>query len=162
MPYISFEPTLDLSLERLIKASPARVWEAWTEPRLLERWWLPAPLHARVDELDLRPGGGFVTSMSEDGAGWSQHTNNAYLAVEPRELLIFTNAVDASLRPAESAPVAITAHVMLREHPEGTDYKVVVRHRSEADRAKHEELGFHEGWGAVTAALAALAEGGNA
>lgn len=99
--------------------------------------------------------------MSEDGAEWSQHTNNAYLAVEPRELLIFTNAVHASLRPAEPTPVAITAHVMLGEHPEGTDYKVVVRHRSEADRAKHEELRFHEGWGAVTATLAALAEGGN-
>jgi uncharacterized protein YndB with AHSA1/START domain len=162
MPYISFDPTLDLSLERLIKASPRTVWEAWTEPRLLERWWIPAPMRARVDELDLRPGGGFVTSLSEDGDTWAPHTNNAYLAVEPGELLVFTNAVDASLRPADPAPVAITAHVLLREHPQGTDYKVVVRHRSEADRSTHEALGFHEGWGAVTAALAALAEAGNA
>ena len=41
--------------------------------------------------------------MSEDGAEWSQHTNNAYLAVEPRELLIFTNAVDADGTPATTS-----------------------------------------------------------
>ena len=44
------------------------------------------------------------------------------------------------------------------EHAEGTDYRVIVRHGSEADRDKHERLGFFDGWGSVTDALAALSE----
>lgn len=31
-------------------------------------------------------------------------------------------------------------------HPEGTDYHVVVQHRDPASRARHEELGFADGW----------------
>jgi uncharacterized protein YndB with AHSA1/START domain len=52
----------------------------------------------------------------------------------------------------------MAAEIILREHPEGTDYRVVVRHGDPADRDRHEELGFFEGWGSVTNALAALAE----
>jgi uncharacterized protein YndB with AHSA1/START domain len=32
-----------------------------------------------------------------------------------------------------------------------------VRHWSAEDRARHEEMGFHEGWGMATDQLAALA-----
>jgi uncharacterized protein YndB with AHSA1/START domain len=31
-------------------------------------------------------------------------------------------------------------------------------HKDGADRARHEELGFYDGWGTVTAQLAALVE----
>ncbi|MFD4367533.1 hypothetical protein [Rhodococcus sp. NPDC058521] len=52
----------------------------------------------------------------------------------------------------------MTAEITLLDHPEGTDYTAVVRHADPKARALHEELGFFDGWGAVTAALAALAE----
>lgn len=52
----------------------------------------------------------------------------------------------------------MTAHIAFGEHAEGTDYRVIVRHGSEADRDKHERLGFFDGWGSVTDALAALSE----
>jgi hypothetical protein len=32
-------------------------------------------------------------------------------------------------------------------------------HKNRTDRDKHEEMGFHDGWGTVTAQLAALVEG---
>ncbi len=47
------------------------------------------------------------------------------------------------------------------DHPDGTDYRVIVRHADPAARERHEELGFFDGWGSVTAALAALAESGD-
>lgn len=61
-------PDLDLTLDRVIKAPPATVWKAWTDPVAFSRWWLPAPYRCRVERLDVRPGGGLVTSMSEDGS----------------------------------------------------------------------------------------------
>lgn len=51
----------------------------------------------------------------------------------------------------------MTAEIVLGRHPDGTDYRVVVRHGEPAVRDLHEELGFFDGWGSVTAALAALA-----
>jgi uncharacterized protein YndB with AHSA1/START domain len=152
-------PELDLTLERLIHAPRAAVWKAWTDPVLLEQWWTPAPTRTRVDVLDVRPGGGFVTSMSEDGRTFVPHTDAAFLAVDEGSRLVFTNAIDSSWRPASPAPVPMTAEITLRDHPEGTEYLVVVRHGSTADRAHHHELGFFDGWGSVTDALARLAEG---
>lgn len=154
----ALDPRLDLTMHRVIGAPPRTVWRAWTEPDLLKRWWTPAPTLARVDRLEVRAGGAFVTSMSEDGHEYLPHTDSIFMVVEPETRLVFTNAIDSEWRPAVPAPVPMTAEISLTEHADGTDYRVVVRHGDPADRDRHEELGFFEGWGAVTAALAVLAE----
>jgi len=152
-------PDLDLTLGRVIEAPRTAVWDAWTNPRSLEQWWLPAPTRCRVERLDVMPGGAFVTSMSDDSPEFVPHLDACFLAVDPGARIVFTNAVDSRWRPAAPAPVAMTAEITLHDHPDGTDYQVVVRHGDPASRARHEELGFADGWGAVTAQLAAFAEG---
>jgi uncharacterized protein YndB with AHSA1/START domain len=154
----AIDPDFDLTLQRVIRASPAAVWRAWTDAARLEQWWIPAPTVLRVDRLDVRPGGGFVTRMSDDGGDFVPHTDAVFLVVEDGRRLVFTNAVTSGWRPASPDPVAMTAEIVLDEHPDGTDYRVVVRHGSPEVRARHEELGFFEGWGSVTAALAELVE----
>jgi uncharacterized protein YndB with AHSA1/START domain len=155
----AIDPRLDLTLQRVIRAPRHTVWRAWTDPALLARWWTPAPTFSRVDRLEVRAGGGFVTRMSEDGDEFVPHTDCVFLVVEPDRRLVFTNAVDSGWRPAAPAPVLMTAEIVLGEHPDGTDYQVTVRHGDPASRDRHEQLGFFDGWGSVTAALAALAEG---
>jgi uncharacterized protein YndB with AHSA1/START domain len=152
-------PDLDLSLQRVIRAPRATVWRAWTDPSRLERWWVPAPTVARVDRLEVRPGGAFVSSMSDDGDVFVAQLDASFLVVDEHERLVFTNAIDSSWRPSNPAPVAMTAEITFGEHPEGTDYRVVVRHGDPAARARHEQLGFVDGWGSVTAQLATLVEG---
>jgi uncharacterized protein YndB with AHSA1/START domain len=152
-------PDLDLALDRVIKAPPVTVWKAWTDPAAFSRWWLPAPLRCRVERLDVRPGGGMVTSMSEDGTVFVPHADMCFLVVDEGRRLVFTNAVDSEWRPAAPAPVAMTAEITLAEHPDGTDYRILVRHGDPDSRARHEELGFEDGWGTVLAQLAGVAEG---
>lgn len=152
-------PDLDLTLERVIRAPRAVVWRAWTDPGRLAQWWLPAPYTCRVERLEVRPGGGFVTRMSEDGTTYVPHLDACFLVVDDLERIVFTNAVDSGWRPAAPQPVSITAEFTLADHPDGTGYRAVVRHADPASRARHEELGFHDGWGTVTAQLAAVAEG---
>lgn len=151
-------PELDLTLQRVIRAPRNVVWDAWTDAAKLEKWWTPAPTTSRVDRLDVRPGGAFVTRMSEDGQTYFPHTDGIFLVVEEGDRLVFTNAISSGWRPAAPAPISMTAEITLLDHPEGTDYTAVVRHADPEARALHEELGFFDGWGAVTAALAALAE----
>jgi len=152
-------PDLDLTLQRVIRAPRAVVWRAWTEPSQLEQWWVPAPAVARVDRLEARPGGAFVTRISDDGVEFGPHMDASFLVVDDRERLVFTNAVDSRWRPTRPDPIAMVAEIVLRDHPDGTDYRVVVRHGDPAARARHEELGFFDGWGAVTGQLAAFVEG---
>jgi uncharacterized protein YndB with AHSA1/START domain len=151
-------PDLDLGLQRIIRAPRATVWSAWTDPSRLEQWWIPAPSLCRVDRLDLWPGGAFVTRMSDDGVEFVPHLDACFLAVDDLEQIVFTNAIDSTWRPADPASVAMTATITLNDHPDGTDYRVVVRHGDPQERARHEKLGFAEGWGSVAGQLAALAE----
>ncbi|PJJ72137.1 uncharacterized protein YndB with AHSA1/START domain [Diaminobutyricimonas aerilata] len=151
-------PDLDLSLQRLIRAPRSTVWSAWTDAARLAQWFLPSPTIARVDRLEVRPGGALVTSMSDDGTVFVPHMDACFLVVEPGERLVFTNALDSTWRPTDPAPVPMTAEITFGEHPEGTQYGVLVRHGDPSARARHAELGFTEGWGGVTAQLARLVE----
>lgn len=163
------EPTLDLTLSRVIRAPRQTVWDAWTTPSQLERWWVPAPARARVVDLDLTPGGGFVTEIS-DGAvefgphsgphtdtHYGPHIDGCFLAVDPMERIVFTTALVTGWRPATQP--FITATITFADHPDGTEYTAFVMHKDADDAAQHRELGFYDGWGTVTRQLAELTEG---
>lgn len=152
----SAHPELDLTISRIIKAPRTAVWEAWTNPASFEQWWVPAPAVCRVLDMDLRPGGGFRTEISEDGGDFRPHMKGCFLAVDALERIVFTDALVAGWRPAESS--FVTAVITMKDHPLGTAYLATAMHRNVADRDQHERLGFHDGWGAVVGQLAELVE----
>lgn len=151
------DPDLDLTISRLIKAPRSVIWDAWTDPARFEQWWVPAPARCKVVEMDLRPGGAFVTRISEDGGPFTPHLDACFLAVDDVRRIVFTNTLVAGWRPAENP--FMTAIITLNDHPDGTDYAAHVMHRSNADRNMHEQMGFHDGWGTVIGQLARLVEG---
>ncbi|SEP47240.1 SRPBCC domain-containing protein [Amycolatopsis saalfeldensis] len=152
-------PDLDLGLDRIIRAPRKQVWNAWTEPANLAQWWIPAPMQCRVERLEVRPGGAFVTLMSDDGSTFVPHLDACFLVVDEYERIVFTNAITSDWRPASPAPVPMTAEIVLLDHPDGTDYRVTVRHGDPAARERHADLGFADGWGTTTGQLARLAQG---
>ncbi|WP_127503895.1 SRPBCC domain-containing protein [Actinoplanes solisilvae] len=149
-------PDLDLTLDRVIRAPRAAVWNAWTDPARFAQWWIPAPAVCRVDRLEARPGGGLVTRMSDDGVDFVPHVDAVFVVVDDLERIVWTNAVDSSWRPADPQPIPMTAEITFADHPDGTDYRVIVRHADPAARDLHEKLGFADGWGTVTDQLAAV------
>ncbi|MEV8371328.1 SRPBCC domain-containing protein [Kribbella sp. NPDC056861] len=151
-------PDLDLAVERVIRAPRAVVWAAWTDPAKFEKWWVPAPTLCRVEQLDVRPGGALVTRMSDDGIDFVPQLDAAFLVVDELERIVFTNAIDSSWRPSRPEPVLMTAEITFADRPDGTDYRIIVRHGDPASRALHAELGFADGWGTVTKQLASFAE----
>ena len=151
-------PDLDLTISRVIRAPRDAVWRAWTDPARLERWFVPAPAFVRVERLEPVAGGAFLTSFSEDGVVFGPHIDGAILIADEGERLVYTTGLDHELRPASEAPIAMTAVLTFDEHPDGTEFRAVVRHGSAAARAQHEEYGFADGWYAVTEQLAELVE----
>jgi uncharacterized protein YndB with AHSA1/START domain len=99
-----------------------------------------------------------VTRLSDDGVEFVSHVDAIFLVVDELERIVFTNAIDSAWRPTNPTPVPMTAEITLSDHPDGTDYRIIVRHGDPAARARHQELGFLEGWGSVTEQLAGVAE----
>lgn len=152
----SFNPELDLTVSRLIKAPRSLIWSAWTDPSRFEQWWIPEPARCKVVAMELRPGGAFTTQISENGGDFAPHLSGCFLAVDEGERIIFTNALLGGWRPSEQP--FMTAIVTLRDHPDGTDYAAHVMHKNNTDRNVHDELGFYDGWGTVIGQLARFVE----
>lgn len=155
LPAAVFDPALDLELRREVDVSPRLVWRAWTEPELLMKWFTPAPWRTTACELDLRPGGRFHTVM--EGPNGEKHDNNGcVLAVVPEQFLLFTDALGPGHRPLGSG--FMTASVEILPAGNGTLYVARALHKDAGDKKKHEEMGFHQGWGTALDQLVALAK----
>ena len=96
-----FDPKLDLMLERTVSAPPERVWQAWTKPEQVKRWFTPAPWTTAHCEIDLRPGGVFrFVNRSPEG---QEHENICcYLEVIENKRLVWTIALLPGFRPARA------------------------------------------------------------
>ena len=150
---------LDLLLERTVDVPPGRVWAAWTEPDRLKKWFTPAPWTTVDCEIDLRPGGIFRTVMrSPEGQEFTQI--GCYLEIVKNEKLVWTVALAPGFRPSNqgSEVPTFTAVIALAPHGKGTKYTALAMHRDEKGRYKHEQMGFHEGWGKALDQLVAHAK----
>jgi len=153
-------PRLDLVLERVVDVPRELVWKAWTTPEYLMKWFTPEPWKTVECEIDLRPGGLFRTVMrSPEGV---DHPNiGCYLEVVENEKLVWTDALEQGYRPSNKPSACLfdfyfPAVISLEHHKGGTKYTVIALHSSEEGRQKHEEMGFHEGWGTALDQLVAF------
>ena len=149
------DPKLDLVLERIVDVPPELVWLAWTTPEHICKWFTPKPWTTTSCEIDLRPGGAFKSVMcSPDGKEFPNV--GCYLEIVPNRRLVFTDALLPGYRP--SANPFFTAVIEIEPAGKGTRYRATAIHRDEESRRKHEEMGFHTGWGAALDQLVALAK----
>lgn len=78
-----------------------------------------------------------------------------FLDVVENRRLAFTDALESGFRPA--ANPFFTAIVTFEPEGSGTRYAARAIHGNAESRKKHEEIGFHEGWGTALDQLVAHA-----
>ncbi|TWD73331.1 uncharacterized protein YndB with AHSA1/START domain [Kribbella amoyensis] len=76
--------TTDIRIERVLKATISKVYDAWTRADLLVRWYCPNPALELTVDADVRVGGDYVVTMGP------YIVRGRYLEVEPPHRLAFT------------------------------------------------------------------------
>ena len=78
-----------VTIVRRIKASPAKVWAAITEPKLMMQWWGPDAGPTLRADIDVRPGGRFSVVFRLLN-GEEHNPTGIYQEVIPERKLAFT------------------------------------------------------------------------
>jgi uncharacterized protein YndB with AHSA1/START domain len=89
----------EIEIVRTFNAPRELVYQAWTDPVHMTRWWGPTVFTNHSCELDVRPGGAWqIVMRSPDGADF--RCRGIYSDVAPPERLVFTNdAYDQNDQP---------------------------------------------------------------
>ena len=144
----------ELMLTRVIDAPRRNLFRAWTEPKLIVQWFTPPPFKTIDAQVDLRPGGRFFTLM-QSPEGEQMPNDGVFLEVVPDEKLVFTDTYTAGWIPNPSP--FMTAILTLEDCDGGTRYTARALHKDDADRQKHADMGFVNGWGKALDQLVAIA-----
>jgi uncharacterized protein YndB with AHSA1/START domain len=108
-----------VSLHRVIKASPEKVYRAFTEKSAIASWLPPWGFLCTVHEMDVRVGGSFRMSFHNFSSGNSHSFGGQYLELKPGEFLKYTDKFDDPNLPGEM----ITA-VSLKKVLVGTEISI--------------------------------------
>lgn len=121
-----------------------RVWQVWSDPRQLERWWGPPTYPATVTEHELRPGGAVRYYMtSPEGqrfGGWWQIEE----VDEPTRLVFQDGFADSEGKPLPDLPVSRSTMTLTQEG-DGTRMTVTTTYTTADDLQKVLDMGMLEG-----------------
>jgi len=127
----------ELRLSRRFDAAPERVFEAWTDPVVLRRWWAAHPdWDSPAAEADARPGGSYRLAMTDTSSGETRTVGGQYTIVEPPSRLVYTWRWEGM--PTESL-------VTVEFHPDGDGTRVELHQAGFPD--EHDRDMHADGWG---------------
>ena len=121
-----------VTLVRRIKAPPAKVWAAITQPQLMMQWWGPDAGPTLSVTADVRPGGRF-SLVFRLLSGEEHNPTGVYREVIPERKLVFTWDL-----PGAAEPVSL---VTFRLEPFDGGTELTLTHErlpDEETRASHE------------------------
>jgi uncharacterized protein YndB with AHSA1/START domain len=128
---VSDPRNLVLVVRRTIDAGAARLFDAWTKPEHLLRWWGPAGVRCADAEVDLRVGGRYrIVNALPDGTRMT--IEGEFRVVEAPHRLVYTWHLGGS----ESSLVTV------RFEPRDPGTEVIVTHEqipAESVRVSHEK-----------------------
>lgn len=126
-----------LTINRRIKSSPQKIYQAWIDPAQIAQWFGPSEtiagsVHA---QMDVRVGGKFCVSFrTEDGE--YHEVGGTYREVVPDQQLVFTWAWHST--PERESLVRITIR------PDGDGNILTLHHEQFFDQAARD--GHERGW----------------
>ncbi len=108
-----------VTLHRVIKAGPEKVYRAFTESTALSYWLPPYGFLCTVHHIDARAGGTYKMSFTNFSTGNSHSFGGEFLEIRPNEFIKHTDKFDDPNLPGE-----MITSVWLTKVSCGTELKV--------------------------------------
>jgi uncharacterized protein YndB with AHSA1/START domain len=112
--------TNTIRLHRVLRATPERVYRAFTDAGAMTKWLPPNGYTGQVHQLDARVGGTYKMSFTNFTTGKSHSFGGEFLELRPHELIRYTDKFDDPNMPGE-----IQTTITLNQVSVGTELNVV-------------------------------------
>ena len=116
--YHSLGPSIgeqEIVMERQFNAPRTLMFQVFTQPEHLKRWWAPPPYTLPVCTINLRPGGIWHYCMRSP-EGQDHWARSVYHEIAPPEKLIYTSTfADEHANPIEGIPEHLTTVLFTEE-----------------------------------------------
>ena len=109
-----------VSLHRVLKAPPEKVYRAFTESLAIASWLPPYGFLCTVHEMNVKVGGTFRMSFHNFSTGNGHSFGGNYLELKPAEFIKYTDKFDDPNLPGE-----MITSVWLKKVIGGTELKVL-------------------------------------
>ena len=142
----------EVVMTKVFAAPRELVWKAYTDPKLIPRWWGPRYLTTTIDKMEAKPGGAWrFVSRGPDGSEFGFH--GVFREVVKPERLSWTFEF-------EGAPGHVSVDtVRFEEFEGGTKVTVTSVFQNKADRDRMVASGMEGGMTESAERLAELLEG---
>ncbi len=109
-----------VTLHKVLKASPEKVYRAFTDPLAMASWLPPYGYLCTVHEMNTKVGGTYKMSFTNFTTGNSHSFGGKYLELKPNEFLKYSDKFDDPNLPGE-----MTTSVWIKKNLAGTDLKIM-------------------------------------
>jgi uncharacterized protein YndB with AHSA1/START domain len=131
--------TNSVSLHRVLKTSPEKLYRAFTEPVAMASWLPPYGFVCSVQEMNAKPGGAYKMTFHNFSTGHSHSFGGSYLEMKPNEFLKYSDRFDDPNLPGE-----MITSVWLKKVSVGTELKITQEGIPEMIPAEMCYLGWQE------------------
>ena len=104
-----------VTLHRVLKATPEKVYRAFIEPNAMSFWLPPYGFLCVVHQMDVRAGGSYKMSFTNFSTGNGHSFGGNFLEIKPNEFIKYTDKFDDPNMPGE-----ITTSIWLKKVLVGT------------------------------------------
>ena len=109
-----------VTLHRVVKTSPEKIYRAFTEPNALASWLPPYGFLATVHHFDAKVGGTYKMSFTNFSTGNSHSFGGEFLDIKPNEFIRHTDKFDDPNLPGE-----MTTSIWFTKVICGTEIKII-------------------------------------
>jgi len=128
-----------VSLHRVIKASPEKVFRAFSDPVANSTWYPPYGFLCTIQQMDFKVGGKFKMTFINFSTGNGHSFGGEYLEIKPNEMIKYSDRFDDPNLPGE-----MTTSIWLKKVSVGTELKIMQEGIPEAIPAEMCYLGWQE------------------